>query len=117
MRLRFSEIGHWIGWCPKKRSSQIILGQDCTGITTTGGFTMDAKKDEIGRYLPLTFPKRMFIFILALLVVMNIGVFYFHEKTSFGTVLGATIFEIVYLGIFFAFWIPRYDRADARVKW
>jgi hypothetical protein len=47
------------------------------GIATTGGFTVDAKKDEIGLILPITFVKRVLIFVLALVVVMNFGVFYF----------------------------------------
>jgi len=116
MRMRFSDIGHWMGWCPKKRRSQIVLDQDFMRITT-GGFTMDEKKDEIGMVLPITFVKRILIFLLALLVVMNFGVFYFYEKIAISTVLGATIFEIVYMIIFFAFWVPRYQRAGAQVKW
>jgi len=44
MKLKFSDIGHRIGWCPKKRRSQIILDQDFMGVTTTGEFTMDAKQ-------------------------------------------------------------------------
>ena len=44
MRLRFSEIGQRLGWCPKKQRSQIVLDQDFMGITTTGGFTMDEKQ-------------------------------------------------------------------------
>ncbi|MFZ1127947.1 hypothetical protein [Methanoregula sp.] len=46
MRLKFSDIGHWIGWCPKKRRSQIVLEQDFMGITTTGGFTMDEQAPD-----------------------------------------------------------------------
>lgn len=44
MRLKFSNIGHWIGWCPKKRRSQMVLDQSLMGSTTTGGFTMDEKQ-------------------------------------------------------------------------
>jgi hypothetical protein len=44
MKLKFSDIGHWIGWCPKKRRSQTVLEQGLMGITTTGGFTMDAEQ-------------------------------------------------------------------------
>ena len=87
------------------------------GITTTGGNTMDEKKDEIGLILPITFVKRVLIFVLALVVVMNFGVFYFADKISFSTVLIVTLFEIVYLVIFVAFWVPRYQRAGAQVKW
>jgi hypothetical protein len=43
-RLIFSEICHWIGWCPRKGISQIFLNHDFVGIITTGGFTMDAKQ-------------------------------------------------------------------------
>ena len=117
MRLKFSEIGHWIGWCPKKHRSQIALDQDCMGITTTGEFTMDAKKDAIGKFLPITFVKRIVIWFLALMVVMNFGVFYFNGNTPFSAVLIVTIFEIVYMVIFVAFWVPRYQRAGAQVRW
>ena len=34
MKLTFSEIGHRLGWCPKKRRSQIVLDQGFMGITT-----------------------------------------------------------------------------------
>jgi len=78
---------------------------------------MDEKKDEIGRILPITFVKRLFIYVLTLLIVMNIGVFYYHEKIPFSTVLVVTLFEIVYMVIFVAFWVPRYQRAGAQVKW
>jgi len=78
---------------------------------------MDVKKDEIGLILPITFVKRVLIFVLALVVVMNFGVFYFADKISFSTVLIVTLFEIVYLVIFVAFWVPRYQRAGAQVKW
>jgi hypothetical protein len=117
MRLRFSDIGHWIGWCPKKRRWQIVLDQDFMGITAAGGITMDAKKDELGRILPISFAKRILIFTLALVVVMNFGVFYFNGQTPFSTVLIVTIFETVYMVVFFAFWVPRYQRAGAQVKW
>jgi len=78
---------------------------------------MDAKKDEIGKFLPMTFVKRVLIFVLALVVVMNFGVFYFADQISFSTVLIVTLFEIVYTVIFVAFWVPRYQRAGAQVKW
>jgi len=87
------------------------------GITTTGEFTMDAKKDEIGMILPISFVKRIFIFVLALVVVMNFGVFYFSYQIPFSTVLIVTIFEIVYMVLYVAFWVPRYQRAGAQVKW
>jgi hypothetical protein len=117
MRLRFSDIGHWIGWCPKKQRTQIVLDQDFMGITTTGEFTMDAKKDEIGITLPITFVKRIFIFVLTFVVVMNFGVFYFNGNTPFSTVLIVTILEIVFMVIYLAFWVPRYQHAGAQVKW
>ena len=78
---------------------------------------MDAKKDEIGRYLMLTFPKRMFLYVSIVVFVLNIIVFYLHEKISFSTVLGVSIIEIVFMAIFFAYWIPRYSRIGAQVKW
>jgi len=115
--MRLSEIIHWFGYCPRKRKSQIVPDQYFMGITTTGGNTMDEKKDEIGKFLPITFVKRVLIFVLALIVVMNFGVFYFADKISFSTVLIVTLFEIVYLVIFVAFWVPRYQRAGAQVKW
>ena len=78
---------------------------------------MDEKKDEIGRILPITFVKRLVIFVLALLIVMNMGVFYYTCNIPFSTVLVVTLFEIVYMVIFVAFWVPRYQRAGAQVKW
>ncbi|MFZ1897714.1 hypothetical protein [Methanoregula sp.] len=78
---------------------------------------MDGKKDKIGRILPITFVKRLVIFVLALLIVMNMGVFYYTYKIPFSTVLVVTLFEIVYMVIFVAFWVPRYQRAGAQVKW
>ena len=78
---------------------------------------MDAKKDEIGKFLPITFAKRIVMWVLTLVVVMNFGVFYFNGNTPFSTVLIVTIFEIVYMVIFVAFWVPRYQRAGAQVKW
>ena len=50
MRMRLSEISHWFGYCPRKRKSQIVPDQYFMGITTTGGNTMDEKKDEIGKF-------------------------------------------------------------------
>ena len=116
MRMRLYDIGHWFGWCPKKRRSQIVLDRNFMRITS-GGFAMDEKKDEIGRILPISFVKRLFIFVLTLVVVMNFGVFYFSYKLPFITVLIVTLFEIVYMVIFVAFWVPRYQRANAHVKW
>jgi len=117
MRLNLSGIGHRAGRCRKKQRSQIVLDQDFMGITTTGEFTMDAKKDEIGKFLPITFVKRIVIWVLTLVVVMNFGVFYFNGNTPFSTVLIVTVFEIVYMVIFVAFWVPRYRHAGAQVRW
>ena len=44
MKPNLSDIGHRIGWCPKKQRSRVVLEQDFMGITTTGGFAMDAKQ-------------------------------------------------------------------------
>jgi hypothetical protein len=115
--MRLSEISHWFGYCPRKRKSQIVPDQYFMGITTTGEFTMDAKKDEIGKFFPITFVKRIVMWVFALVVVMNFGVFYFNGNTPFSTVLIVTLFEIVYMVIFVAFWVPRYQRAGAQVKW
>jgi hypothetical protein len=78
---------------------------------------MDAQKDEIGRYLPLTFPKRMFIFVTIVVFVNNFVVFYVHEKNSMGAVPGVSIIEIVAMVIFVALFVPMYQRAGARVRW
>jgi hypothetical protein len=101
----------------KKQNHRLFLSRTSWELQLPEDLRWMPKKDENGRYLPLTFPKRVFIFVLTLLVVMNIGVFYFHEKVSFSTVLGVTIFGIVFLVIFFAFWVPRYSRIGAQVKW
>ena len=47
--MRLSEIGHWLGYCPKKRRSQNIVDQNVRGITSTGEFTMDAKQAPDGK--------------------------------------------------------------------
>jgi len=117
MSMRLSEIGHWLGYCPKKRRSQIAPDQYARGIATTGEVTMDAKKDAIGKFLPITFVKRMVMYIVTLLVVMNFGVFYFTDKIPLSTVLIVTIFEIVYMILFVSFWVPRYQREGAQVRW
>ena len=117
MRLRFSDIGHWIGWCPKKRRSQIVPDQDFVGITTTEEFTMDAKKDEIGVFIPISFTKRMLLYVVVDLLLINLIVFYWHEKLSLSIVLMVSLIEMIALAAAFAFWIPRYQRAGAQVKW
>lgn len=78
---------------------------------------MDEQKDAIGRILPITFVKRLVIYAVTLLIVMNFGVFYYTYNIPFSTVLVVTLFEIVYMVIFVAFWVPRYQRAGAQVRW
>ncbi len=87
------------------------------GITTTGEFTMDAKKDEIGIFIPMTFTKRMLLYIVVDLLLINLVVFYWHEKMSLAIVLMISFIEMISLAAAFAFWIPRYERAGAQVRW
>jgi len=78
---------------------------------------MDAKKDEIGIFIPLTFTKRMLLYIIVDLLLINLIVFYWHEKLSLPIVLMISLIEMISLAAAFVFWIPRYERAGAQVKW
>jgi len=78
---------------------------------------MDEKKDEIGIFIPMTFTKRMVFYIVIDLLLINLIVFYWHEKMSLSLVFGVSLIEMAALVAAFAFWIPRYQRAGARVKW
>ncbi len=117
MKLTFSEIGQRLGWCPKKRRSQVVWDQDFMESTTTGEVAMDAKKDEIGIIIPITFTKRMLLYIVLDLFLINLVVFYVHEKLSLPLVIMVSLIEMIALAAAFVFWIPRYERAGAQVKW
>ncbi len=78
---------------------------------------MDEKKDEIGIFIPTTFAKRMMVYIVIDLLLINLIVFYWHEKMALPLVLGVILIEVIALAAAFAFWIPQYQRADAHVRW
>jgi len=117
MKLTFSDISYWFGYCPRKRKSQIDLNQDNLKITTTGEFIMDGKKDELGIFIPMTFTKRMILYIILDLFLINLIVLYWHEKLLLPLVLGISLIEVIALVVAFAFWVPQYQRAGAQVKW
>ena len=78
---------------------------------------MDSKKDEIGIFIPITFTKRMLLYIVLDLLLINLIVFYWHEKLSLPLVLMVNLVEMIALVAAFAFWVPKYQRAGAQVKW
>jgi len=64
--------------------------------------------DEIGKYVPMTFPKRMMTYVLLDLLLINLITYYFVYGVALGFVISVTIIEIIALAIAFAFWVPRY---------
>jgi len=64
--------------------------------------------DEIGKYVPMTFPKRMITYVLLDLLLINLITYYFVYGVALGFVISVTIIEIIALAIAFAFWVPRY---------
>ena len=87
------------------------------GTTPTEECIMDGKKDEIGIFIPMTFAKRMILYIVVDLLLINLIVFFWHENLPLPLVLGASLIEMVALIVAVAFWVPQYQRAGAQVRW
>ncbi len=70
---------------------------------------MTKAKDEIGKYAPMSFPKRMMIYVIVDLLLINLITYYLAYRVSLEFVIAVSIIEIIALGVAFAFWVPRYD--------
>ena len=64
---------------------------------------------EIGTNFKMTFPKRMMLYVLLDLILINLICYYGAYKVPLDVVIGVIIIEIAALGIAFAFWVPRYQ--------
>ena len=78
---------------------------------------MENRKDAIGPLRPLTFPKRIYIFVSIVLTISNLAIFWFHYGVPLRIALLSSLLEIIVLGVFMAVWLPRYKRAGSRVVW
>ena len=61
---------------------------------------------------PMSFPKRILLYIVLDLSIINLLVFYWHENLPLSLVLPTIIIEIVSLAVAMAFWVPVYN-----LKW
>jgi hypothetical protein len=73
---------------------------------------MTAPKNEVGTHFPMTFPKRMMVYVLIDVLLINLITYYLVCKVSLEFVISVSIVEIIALAIAFAFWVPRYQ-----LKW
>ena len=73
---------------------------------------MTDPNNEVGTHVPMTFPKRMMVYVLIDLLLINLIAYYVVYKVSLEFVISISIVEIVALAIAFAFWVPRYH-----LKW
>ena len=64
--------------------------------------------DEIGKYVPMTFPRRMMTYVLLDLLIINLITYYLMYQVQLEFVLSVTAVEIIALAVAFAFWVPRY---------
>jgi hypothetical protein len=60
----------------------------------------------------MTFPKRMMVYVLIDLLLINLITYYLVYKVSLEFVISVSAVEIIALAIAFAFWVPRYQ-----LKW
>ena len=70
---------------------------------------MTDANNETGTNLPMTFPKKMMVYVLIDLLLINLITYYFAYHVSLGFVLSLSAIEIIALGVAFAFWVPRYN--------
>ncbi len=69
---------------------------------------MTYSKNEIGTHFPMTFPKRMMVYVLIDLLLINLITYYFMYNVSLVFVISVSAVEIIALAVAFAFWVPRY---------
>jgi hypothetical protein len=73
---------------------------------------MTDSKNETGTPVSMTFPKRMMIYVLIDLLLINLITYYFVYNVSLVFVISVSAIEIIALAVAFAFWVPRYQ-----LKW
>ena len=61
---------------------------------------------------PMSFPTRILLYAVIELTVINLIVFYWHEKLSLIPVIQVIILEILVIAIAMAFWVTPYN-----LKW
>ena len=69
---------------------------------------MTNAKDEVGKNVPMTFPKRMMIYVVIDLLLINLITYYLAYGVSLEFVIAVSVIEIIALAVAFAFWVPRY---------
>ena len=57
----------------------------------------------------MTFPKRMMVYVLIDLLLINLITYYFVYHVSLVFVISVCAIEIIALAVAFAFWVPRYN--------
>jgi hypothetical protein len=57
---------------------------------------------------PMSFPTRILLYAVIELTVINLIVFYWHEKLPLSLVIPVIILEIVVIAIAMAFWVSPY---------
>ncbi len=73
---------------------------------------MTDQKNETGTHFPMTFPKRMMVYVLIDLLLINLITYYLVYHVPLEFVISVTAIEIIALAVAFAFWVPRYQ-----LKW
>jgi hypothetical protein len=73
---------------------------------------MTDSKNETGTHVSMTFPKRMMVYVLIDLLLINLITYYFVYNVSLVFVISVSAIEIIALAVAFAFWVPRYQ-----LKW
>jgi len=73
---------------------------------------MTDPKNEISTHFPMTFPKRMMVYVLIDLLLINLITYYLVYNVSLVFVISVSAVEIIALAVAFAFWVPRYQ-----LKW
>ncbi len=61
---------------------------------------------------PMSFPTRILLYAVIELTVINLIVFYWHEKLPLSLVIPVIIIEILAIGAAIAFWVTPY-----KLKW
>jgi hypothetical protein len=73
---------------------------------------MTDSKNETGTHFPMTFPKRMMMYVLIDLLLINLITYYLVYNVSLVFMISVSAVEIIVLAVAFAFWVPRYQ-----LKW
>jgi hypothetical protein len=73
---------------------------------------MTDTKNETGTRISMTFPKRIMVYVLIDLLLINLITYYFVYHVSLAFVISVSAIEITALTAALAFWVPRYQ-----LKW